>query len=154
MADLNLDIRVRISPRAVRWSLSALCLCLMSLPVSPEDITLDTYYPAPTGVYTNMITTQKTILARDSGNVGIGTTTPAQKLDVSGNANFSGTVGVGNFAAAPAPAANGMMYYDTTKNDVYGYKHGAWLPLGGIPSFTNYSCSWAGTNATTNTDLG
>jgi len=134
--------------------MSALCLCLLSLPVSPEDITLDTYYPAPTGIYTNMVTTQKTILARDGGNVGIGTAAPSQKLDVGGNANFSGTVGIGNFPSAPFPAANGMIYYDTTKKDFYGYKNGSWLPLGGIPSFTSFHCGWAGTNATQNINLG
>jgi len=81
----ELDIHIRITPRVARWAMAAACLCLMVMVVSPEDITLDTYYPAPTGVYTNMITTQQTILARDSGNVGIGTTNAGTaKLEVHG----------------------------------------------------------------------
>ncbi len=80
----ELDIHFRITPRMARWSMAALCLALMALNVSPEDITLETYYPAPSGVYVNMVTTQQTILARDGGNVGIGTTGPGSKLQING----------------------------------------------------------------------
>ena len=82
MAELNINIRV--TPRLMRWGLAALCLGLMAMEVSPESITLDTYYPAPTGIYTNMVTTNNTTLARDGGNVGIGTSSPVAKLDVQG----------------------------------------------------------------------
>jgi hypothetical protein len=92
MADLNININIRISRRAARWAMTALCLCLMVMVVSPEDITLDTYYPAPTGIYTNMITTQKTILARDGGNVGIGTANPTSNLETTSSANTGMTM--------------------------------------------------------------
>lgn len=44
--------------------------------LSSEQVSLSTYYPAPSGVYTNMITTGNTFLARDSGAVGVGTAAP------------------------------------------------------------------------------
>lgn len=36
------------------------------------------------------------MVIRTNGNVGIGTTTPANKLDVQGSADFTGNVGIGN----------------------------------------------------------
>ncbi len=156
MADLNVhfNVNVRITPRIARWSITALCLALMTIDVSPEDVKLTTYYPAPSGVYTNMVTTQQTVLARDSGNVGIGTAVPAQKLDVGGNANFAGTVGIGNFPAPPSPASDGEIYYDTTQQNFYGFKNGSWQPLGGAFSNpTAYSCGWA-SGGTTDKNMG
>lgn len=41
-----------------------------------ETYTMETYYPSPVGVYTNMTVTSTAVLARDGGNVGIGTTSP------------------------------------------------------------------------------
>lgn len=73
MADLNISIHVRISPGLFRWGLAGLALCLMATELASESVTLTTYYPAPSGVYTQMITTGNTYLARDSGKVGVGT---------------------------------------------------------------------------------
>lgn len=37
-----------------------------------ETYTMESYYPAPVDVYTNMTVTSNAVLSRDSGNVGIG----------------------------------------------------------------------------------
>jgi hypothetical protein len=37
------------------------------------------------------------MVIQGDGNVGIGTTTPVNKLSVAGNADFSGNVGIGTF---------------------------------------------------------
>jgi hypothetical protein len=47
-----------------------------------ETVSLTTYYPAPSGVYTRIITTADTYLARDGGMVGVGTTAPQVALHV------------------------------------------------------------------------
>jgi len=52
-----------------------------------RSITLTTYYPAPSGVYRNLTTTQDTYLATDSGNVGIDTDTPTSAANPNGNTN-------------------------------------------------------------------
>lgn len=58
--------------------------CLFSAGFS-EDITITTYYPSPYGSYQELRTYGNTYLATDpGGQVGIGTTTPAAKLDVNG----------------------------------------------------------------------
>ncbi len=61
--------------------------------IGSESLTLTTYYPAPYGGYVSLLTTGQTLLARDGGNVGIGTPVPQQKLHVTGgNAQVDGNV--------------------------------------------------------------
>jgi len=69
------------------------CVLMVSLvyilstedPTESETLNITTYYPAPYGGYVSLLTTNNTYLARDNGgSVGIGTTTPGQKLDVNG----------------------------------------------------------------------
>jgi len=49
-----------------------------------EEVTLTTYYPAPYGDYNELLVSGNTYLAVDSGNVGIGTSSPTEKLEVRG----------------------------------------------------------------------
>jgi hypothetical protein len=58
-----------------------------------ETLTMNTTYPAPSGVYQAVLTTggsaatpANTVLVRDAGNVGIGTTSPLSKLHIFGSA--------------------------------------------------------------------
>jgi hypothetical protein len=103
---LNFDVSFVYGPRTWRAPLvAALLLCAVG-DLNSESVTLSTYYPAPSGVYTNMITTGNTVLARDGGaatKVGIGTTNPGGKLAV------SGSMSVGAAYAAIAPPADGMI---------------------------------------------
>jgi len=65
-----------------------------------------------------------TLFIKSNGNVGIGTTTPAVKLDV------NGVLRVGGFSSAPT-GANGSLYYNTASNKFQGYQNGSWSDLGG-----------------------
>lgn len=111
-----------------------------------ETFTLQTYYPSPVGVYNALTVTSTTVLGRNygnvllvppanaSGNVGIGTASPAAKLDVNGDANFNGVVVPGRFAADPTDAARkieGAIYFNTTSKRHRVFQDGAWQGLGG-----------------------
>lgn len=87
MAEIKLRFDITFSRRLVA-SASALALMLFAVPeLNSESVTLSTYYPAPSGVYTQMITTGNTFLARDGGAatlVGVGITAPAAKMHIVG----------------------------------------------------------------------
>ncbi len=74
MAELTVRLELSLSPRFARWGLAAALLTCPVAELGSETVTLTTYYPAPSGVYTRMITTNDTFLARDTGRVGVGTT--------------------------------------------------------------------------------
>lgn len=63
---------------------------------------------------------------------GIGSTLPAQKLVVNGNANFTGEVSIGSYASAPNTTI-GNMYLDTTPPGAFcgRVNSTAWVVLGG-----------------------
>ena len=72
--------------------------------LASENITLTTYYPAPSGVYAQMITTGNTYLARNGGTVGIHTATPDPfyALDVNGRVQAQNFYALGMFGAGPS----------------------------------------------------
>lgn len=51
-------------------------LCWRPAILGSETLTMTTYYPAPYGGYARILTTNQALLARDAGNVGIGTGNP------------------------------------------------------------------------------
>lgn len=139
--------------------LSAAFLALLISPIATEQVTLTTYYPAPAGVYNNMVTIGNTWLARDAvpstgqpsfveigSNAGVSAGT---KLAVMNNNGYplvgvnttspqamldvsSGAVRVGNLISAnPPPGADGSIYYATDIPAFRGKINGVWSPLGG-----------------------
>ncbi|MBI4056536.1 MAG: hypothetical protein HY399_03205 [Elusimicrobia bacterium] len=95
-------------------------IALVARELSTETLTMTTYYPAPYGVYNQIITTGQTILARDSGNVGIGDSSPSNKFSVTGRASFTDNVGIGVSASAPG---NKLQVISNENSDytVYGW---------------------------------
>lgn len=97
MTEIKIRFDLTFGSRFVR-AVSVAAIMLGAVPeLESESVTLSTYYPAPSGVYTQMITTGNTYLARDSGSVGIRTATPGSTLDVNGTANVTGTATVAKY---------------------------------------------------------
>lgn len=80
----TINISLAVSRRTVLFLLAALFLAWKPGYLGSETLTLTTYYPAPYGGYASLLTTGQTVLARDGGNVGIGTASPTGKLDIVG----------------------------------------------------------------------
>jgi hypothetical protein len=72
MKSINFAVDIELSPKQLRLGMLGILMCLTATDLASENVTLATYYPSPSGVYTNMITTGDTWLARDSGIVEIG----------------------------------------------------------------------------------
>jgi len=83
--------------------------------IASETLTLTTYYPAPYGGYANLLTTNQTLLARDSGMVGIGLGPgglPTAKLHVAGTFRLvDGTQASGKVLTSDA---NGLASWAST----------------------------------------
>lgn len=90
MSETVLRLELRLTrPQAI----AALTMALMTWyapELGSENVVLTTYYPAPSGIYTRMITTNETLLARDGGNVAVGSAVGGAKFSV-----MNGNVGVG-----------------------------------------------------------
>lgn len=135
----EIHIRITMQRRWAVWLLGGLVLSGATQELGSEVLTLDTYYPAPYGVYTEMRTVGKTTLAETpSGQVGIGTTSPAYKLDVrGGDAYVSGSMTTGSDVSAGGNlSVTGQGYVGG--NLGIGVSPGNKLDVNGIARFRDY----------------
>ena len=89
------------------------------------------------GIFTDASGTPNFTIKQTSGNVGIGTATPTQKLHVVGNGLFTGNVGIGS--ATPTTSGSGITFpatqsASTNVNTLDDYEEGTWTPI--IDGFT------------------
>ena len=134
----DIHLHLRISRRAAKLlALGALGLTVAV--AAAETLTLVASYPSPIGIYKQLVSTAKTVLARDGGFVGIGTgpNPPAHTLDVVGDISASKTISVGRLPTAqqPNPPVDGTLYYDTDQKQFLGVVDGVWSPFGGTSGF-------------------
>lgn len=104
---IHVRLTLAYEPRFLRPWLTAGMLLLAVGELNSESVTLTTYYPAPSGVYTRMITTGDTYLARNSGAVvvnsaGVVPVPNGPRLGV------NGAVGIGTYWNT-VPPANGLL---------------------------------------------
>ncbi len=110
------------------WLVGGLILGTMAYALA-EDLTLSTYYPSPRGVYQELRTTNDTFLAMQTGNVGIGTTTPAAKLDVAMTSGTTPGMAIHGVTGQTAPffqltdsSGVTLMFLDSTGKLMVGRK--------------------------------
>lgn len=116
-------------------ALALFFLCWHPKPLGSETLQLTTYYPAPYGGYVSILTTGNTYLARDSGNVGIGTASPGVKLDINGNGRARGQFQWGTSKAVLSSDQGGSIelggtgtpYIDFSQNAAQDYSSRLWL---------------------------
>ncbi|MCX5797456.1 MAG: hypothetical protein NTY77_18345 [Elusimicrobia bacterium] len=89
--DIHVHLDLSVPTRTLVLLMTAALLVTVTPELGSENVTLSTYYPAPSGVYSKMITTQDTFLATTGGKVGVGTTSPKATLDV-GETSGNGTL--------------------------------------------------------------
>ena len=110
---------------------------LLSLPVLSfaETHTLQTYYPAPTGIYNTVTVTSNTVLGRNGGIVTVGSSANASELNVNGPVKINGGVLVpARLSADPTASSQlveGAIYYNTTTQKHRIYSAGIWKDMGG-----------------------
>ena len=96
---IDVHLHLRYDRKSLRPWLAAAFLLLTAGDLASESVSLSTYYPAPSGVYTQLIATSVSYLARDAGYVDVGTTAalPAgTKMSVMGGSVGIGTTSPGN----------------------------------------------------------
>ena len=111
-----ITIRLVVSLRTMIGGLAALLLALAATKLGADNVTLTTYYPAPSGVYARMITTSDTYLSTINGKVGIGTTGPTNKLSVNGAADFLGNILLNNHSVVNQIICSPTSVLKCTKN--------------------------------------
>lgn len=114
-----------------RWAAGVMAVALvggLAVALTADTVTTTTYYPSPAGVYNKITTTGATVLARDGGGVGIGTTDPKVQLDM------TGMFRPGRLASDPA-GEEGAIHYNTTRKDMRVFQDGRWRSLGNRPDF-------------------
>jgi hypothetical protein len=77
-------LELRLTRNKLLFLLSLFFLAWHPAIINSETLTLTTYYPAPYGGYASLLTTGRTLLARDGSNVGIHTAFPTATLHVVG----------------------------------------------------------------------
>lgn len=138
MAEIKIKLDLTFS-RRLTSSLGMAAVMLCAVPaLNSESVTLSTYYPAPSGVYTKLITTGDTWLGRQGGLIEVGTNGNAASLGtyarmsvVYGNVGIStGTAGAKlafNDLNDGTNGADGITWYNPSPTS-YGIHRtaGAW----------------------------
>ena len=73
MTELNIRLDLRPTPRVFRGVFAVMLLSGLAGELASESVTLTTYYPAASGVYSQLIVTQNSFFSRDAGCLEIGT---------------------------------------------------------------------------------
>jgi hypothetical protein len=138
-------VKLVVDRRAAKVILAAAAVTTLAMRLSSETLTMSTTYPAPVGIYNQIVTTGNagfvpadTTLARNAGNVflvpasnpngkvGVGVAAPLAKLDVGGSVRF------GSLPADPAGAGEGTVYYNPAQKTLRVFAKG-WGDLSGSP---------------------
>ncbi len=127
MADLTVRLELSFGTRTLRLIMTAMMAALAATEVASENVTLTTYYPAPSGVYTQMITTNNTYLVRDglvnnAGQLFVGRNPGANNhmVDIYSYKAVAGQINSAIRAQAPAAVGAAEFAAITTRQNSAG----------------------------------
>jgi hypothetical protein len=148
MAEIKIKLDLTFSRRAITGlGMAAVMFCVVPA-LNSESVVLSTYYPAPSGVYTQLITTRDTWLGRDGGVINIGTNAPTV-TNMSRLTVVNGYVGISTGTAGAklgfndlndgTNAADGITWYNPSPT-TYGIHRtaGAWS----APNYQQLRFAW------------
>ncbi|MFA6318340.1 MAG: hypothetical protein WC943_13100 [Elusimicrobiota bacterium] len=141
----ELVVRVHIGKPLARWLLVLAMVACSAVELESETLTMTSYYPSPAGVYNKLVTTGNTVLARDRGRVGIGTSAPQGLLDIAGT---TGGLVLPRLTMAETNAitAVGSVVFDTDMQTVEVRTQEGWRPLTSVlaevPYATLHGLDW------------
>ncbi len=75
-----------------------------------------------------LVSGNRLYLQQGTGNLGIGTSAPTEKLTVVGDMYVNGQLRIGNLAASPTSFGKGCLFYGTASDKIY-VDDGAWTDL-------------------------
>jgi hypothetical protein len=109
MTEVIVRFDLKFSERAVRLALVGAMVLAAAPELASESVTLTTYYPAPSGVYTQIIGTSNSYMARDTGILDVGTS--AAQVGSTKLVVMNGPVGIGT--TNPGAVAGSAFAIDT-----------------------------------------
>ncbi|MEI7481440.1 MAG: hypothetical protein WCK75_03725 [Elusimicrobiota bacterium] len=128
----NTTCQMRMVKRKIVFLLAVGLVCWSPGFLSSETLTMTTYYPAPYGGYASILTTGLTLLARDGGNVGIGSTSPQAKLDIqSTTSGFLPPRMSKTQRDAMGFPPRGSVIYDLTYDQIEYWDGNSWISMNG-----------------------
>ena len=115
MVEINIHLEIPVAVRSFRGVFVVLLLSGLAGELSSESVTLTTFYPAPSGVYSQLVTAQMAYMARDSGYVEVGTlqAAPTAKFTVNGGLVGIGTVDPAATPGCPLGTCPALQIYET-----------------------------------------
>lgn len=124
MAELNFDIEIPVRIRSFRGVMAVALVFAVAGDLASESVTLTTFYPAPSGVYSQLVTAQMAYAARDSGYVEMGTyqAAPTATLTVNGGYVGIGTVDPSATPGCPLGTCPALQVYDSVGGAVIDVK--------------------------------
>lgn len=114
----EIQVRLVLSRRQLRGVLALLILVGIAGAVASQTGSVSATYPAPSGVYRRLRATMEAYLASDGGAVGIGTSAPTHKLDISGGGMILRSSMTLGGMPAPGLSSGGQasLYFDSAQN--------------------------------------